>query len=205
MSDADQVTQLLEEFASGRKEAIDEVVPLVYDELHRIAHAHLARERTGHTLNTTALLHEAYIRLVKLDRIEWQGRIHFLAMASRVMRRVLIDYARSRGRSKRGGGAVLATLGAAGPVESGSLEDLLALDEALGRLEAVSPRQARLVECRFFGGLSLEETAEALGVSLATVKRDWLLCRAWLNRALSSGTEVPPSGSGEDQSPPPSA
>lgn len=192
MSDADQVTRLLEEFAAGRRQALDEVIPLVYDELRRIAHAHLARERSGHTLNTTALMHEAYMRLVRLDRIGWQGRVHFLAMASRTMRRVLIDYAKGRAREKRGGGVAM-TLppDIASTTSPGSLDDLLALDESLRRLEEVNPRQVRLVECRFFGGLSLEETAEALGVSLATVKRDWLLCRAWLNRALAAADTQP--------------
>jgi RNA polymerase sigma factor (TIGR02999 family) len=132
------------------------------------------------------------MRLVRLDRIGWQGRVHFLAMASRTMRRVLIDYAKGRAREKRGGGVAL-TLPSdiAATNAPGSLDDLLALDEALRRLEDVSPRQVRLVECRFFGGLSLEETAEALGVSLATVKRDWLLCRAWLNRALATADTQP--------------
>ena len=206
MADADQVTRLLEEFAAGRRQALDEVIPLVYDELRRIAHAHLARERSGHTLNTTALMHEAYIRLVRLDRIGWQGRVHFLAMASRTMRRVLIDYAKGRAREKRGGGIAL-TLPSdiAATTAPGSMDDLLALDEALRRLEEVSPRQVRLVECRFFGGLSLEETAEALGVSLATVKRDWLLCRAWLNRALAAAdTQPAASADAPDQDPPPS-
>lgn len=206
MADADQVTRLLEEFAAGRRQALDEVIPLVYDELRRIAHAHLARERSGHTLDTTALMHEAYMRLVRLDRIGWQGRIHFLAMASRTMRRVLIDYAKGRAREKRGGGFAL-TLppDIAATTAPGSMDDLLALDEALRRLEEVSPRQVRLVECRFFGGLSLEETAEALGVSLATVKRDWLLCRAWLNRALAaSDTQPAAPAHAPDQDPPPS-
>lgn len=206
MSDADQVTRLLEEFAAGRRQALDEVIPLVYDELRRIAHAHLARERSGHTLNTTALMHEAYIRLVRLDRIGWQGRVHFLAMASRTMRRVLIDYAKGRAREKRGGGVAL-TLPSdiAATTAPGSMDDLLALDEALRRLEEVSPRQVRLVECRFFGGLSLEETAEALGVSLATVKRDWLLCRAWLNRALAAGDTQPVAADDRGDPGPPAA
>jgi RNA polymerase sigma factor (TIGR02999 family) len=179
------ITQLLEEFAAGRRDALDAIIPQLYAELHAIAHAHLAGERPGHTLNTTALLHEAYLRLVPLKQIEWQGRVHFLAMASRVMRRVLIDYAKARGRVKRGGGdVIMVPLDAAAGLPADTAEDLLALDEALSRLETVNERQCRLVEYRFFGGLSLEETAEALGVSLATVKRDWMLCRAWLNRAL---------------------
>jgi RNA polymerase sigma factor (TIGR02999 family) len=195
---SEQVTRLLEEFTAGRREALDEAIPLVYEELHRIAQAHLARERTGHTLNTTALLHEAYIRLVGLERIEWHGRTHFLAMASRVMRRVLIDYAKSRSRVKRGGGELVKVpLDEAAGMEVDSAEELLALDEALHRLETVNPRHCRLVEYRFFGGLSLEESADALGISLATAKRDWALCRAWLNRALAgaSATQDPPPSS----------
>jgi len=185
MQNADEITRLLEEFTGGRREAIDEVIPLVYEELRQIAHSHMSGEASGHTLNTTALVHEAYVRLVRIDRMDWRGRVHFLAMASRVMRRVLIDYARTRGREKRRGGtAEPLPLQAASGIAAGGGEDLVALDDALTRLEAVSPRQARLVEYRFFGGLSLEETAEALGVSLATVKRDWVVCRSWLNRAL---------------------
>lgn len=196
MPDTHDVTRLLEELAAGRRQALDEVIPLVYEELRRIAHAHLARERADHTLNTTALMHEAYIRLVRLDRIDWRGRVHFLAMASRTMRRVLIDHAKARGRDKRAGGqaVTLSTEHGVADDAAGVLDDLLALDEALKRLEEVSPRQVRIVECRFFGGLSLEETAEALGISLATVKRDWLLCRAWLNRALAADQDPPVAG-----------
>ena len=186
MIETGQVTRLLEEFADGRREAMDEVIPILYDELHRIAHNHMSRERAGHTLSTTALVHEAWVRLIGLERIEWRGRVHFLAMASRVMRRVLIDHAKALRREKRGGGeAIHVPLEAADGMATDTAGDLLALDEALTRLERENPRHCRLVECRFFGGLSLEDTALAMGVSVATVKRDWVLCRAWLNRALS--------------------
>ena len=185
MVETGRVTQLLDEFTAGRRDAMDELIPLLYDELHRIAHHHMARERIGHTLNTTGLVHEAFVRLVGLEHIEWQGRVHFLAMASRAMRRVLIDYAKARSREKRGGGeAIHVSLEAAAGLPADTAQDLLALDEALNRLEAENPRHCRLVEYRFFGGLSLEDTAQAMGISVATVKRDWTLCRAWLNRML---------------------
>ncbi len=185
MTEPGQVTRLLGEFAAGRRDALDEVIPMLYDELHRIAHRHMAREHAGHTLSTTDVVHEAWVRISSLERIEWQGRVHFLAMASRTMRRVLIDWAKAKRRAKRGGvHAVHVPLEQAGGVETDTADYLLALDEALDRLEAVEPRQCRVVEYRFFGGLSVDETAQVLGVSPATVKRDWALCRAWLNRAL---------------------
>jgi RNA polymerase sigma factor (TIGR02999 family) len=191
MVEAGRVTQLLDEFTAGRRDALDELIPLLYDELHRIAHHHMARERIGHTLNTTGLVHEAFVRLVGLEHIEWQGRVHFLAMASRAMRRVLIDYAKARSREKRGGGeAIHVSLDAAAGLPADTAEDVLALDQALRRLEEVNPRHCRMVEYRFFGGLNLEETAEAMGVSVATVKRDWVLCRAWLNHALAAGEQA---------------
>jgi RNA polymerase sigma factor (TIGR02999 family) len=206
VKDSDAITRLLDEFTAGRREAIDEVIPLVYDALRGIAHAHLRQERPGHTLNTTALVHEAYERLVKIDRIDWQGRIHFLAMASRVMRRILIDYAKARTRDKRGGPSVQhVPLEAAYGLSADTSEELIALDAALDRLELVSPRQARLVEYRFFGGLSLAETATALGVSLATVKRDWMHCRAWLNRELGGAEEVTTGAGSATAQPPPAS
>jgi len=166
---------------------LDQLVPIVYDELRHIAHRHLQDERPGHTLNTTALVHEAYLRLTEVERVQWQDRAHFVAVASRVMRRVLVDYARARGRDKRGGGAVPVPLIEALDVPAGQARDLTDLDEALERLEAVNERLCRVVECRCFGGMSVEETATALGISEATVKRDWTFSRAWLNRQLARG------------------
>jgi len=165
---------------------MEELFPLVYNELRRIAARKLRSERDAHTLCTTALVHEAWLELTKLTRIEWQNRAHFLAIAAQAMRRILIDYAVARGRQKRGGGQVIESLdqGDAIAIAEERGDELLALDEALGRLKAMNARQARVVECRFFGGMSVEETAEALDVSPATVKREWATARAWLNREL---------------------
>jgi RNA polymerase sigma factor (TIGR02999 family) len=164
---------------------LDAVFPVVYDELRRVAHRHLGGERTGHTLGTTALVHEAYLELVRLEHIRWPGRAYVLAAASRAMRRVLIDHAVARRAQKRGGGAVAEPLDDAVAMADSRGEELLALDEALDRLSRENARCGRVVECRFFGGMSVEETAEALGTSPATVKRDWTMARAWLNRELA--------------------
>jgi RNA polymerase sigma factor (TIGR02999 family) len=189
MDEAPDITGLLREMSNGRKEALDRLIPIVYDEMRRIAHGKLRREDAGHTLNTTALVHETYIKLVDLREVEWQDRAHFFAMAARVMRRILIDYARGRKREKRGGDAVRIPLSEALDVSVEQTETLLDLDEALSRLETRNERQCRVVECRYFAGMSVEETAEALTVSPATVKRDWAFSRAWLNREL--GTDSP--------------
>ena len=166
---------------------MDDLLPLVYGELKRIAARQLRGERSDHTLSATALVHEAWMELSNLDRITWQNRNHYLAIASQAMRRVLIDHAVARRAQKRGGGNAVETLDESALVLSDSrAEDLLDVDRALQRLAAVDPRQVRIVECRFFGGMSIEETAEALDVSAATVKREWALARAWLNRELSS-------------------
>ena len=186
MTDRD-VTGLLGDLSRGRPEAMGELMPIIYDELRVMAHRHLRHERDGHTLNTTALVHESYFKLVDVERIQWQDRAHFLAMASRAMRRILIDYARTRGREKRGGDMKRVSIQMAFHVAEDSAEDLIALDDALKRLEAVNERQARIVEYRFFGGLSVKETAEALGIAPATVKRDWAVTRAWLNKELGAG------------------
>jgi RNA polymerase sigma factor (TIGR02999 family) len=154
--------------------------------LRRIAHGQLRGEREGHTLNTTALVHEAYLRLAEIDRIAWFDRAHFFAVAARAMRRVLIDYAEARRAQKRGGGAAVVRLDEAMAAPVQRVDDLLALNEALERLERLDPRQVNVVECHIFAGMSLEETAAALDVSPATVSRDWALARAWLNRVLSS-------------------
>lgn len=178
------VTALLADLSQGNREALDRLIPIVYDELRRIAHGQLGHERAGHTLNTTALVNETYLRLVDVNRVQWTGRAHFLAVAARVMRRVLIDYARARGREKRGGNPVRVSLTDASDVPAVPADDMLELDEALSRLEALNERQCRVVECRCFAGMSVEETAEVLGTSPATVKRDWAFSRAWLNREL---------------------
>lgn len=190
--EAPNISQLLHELAQGHRDALDRVLPLVYDELKRIAHGQLRDERSGHTLNTTGLVHEAYLRLVNINRVEWRDRTHFFAVAARVMRRILIDYARSRSRDKRGGGAIHIPLDDAPDLPIARPDDLLALEDALTRLEAVNERQCRVVECRCFAGMSVEETATALGTSPATVKRDWAFSRAWLNRQLGNGSSEPP-------------
>lgn len=182
-----KITEALRQLSQGHSEAMDRLMPMVYDELRRIAHVQLRNERIGHTLDTTGLVHEAYLKLLDVTELQWQDRAHFYAMASRLMRRILVDYARARTRHKRGGDAVHVPLDEAVDVPVGRAEELIALDEALVRLEALNERQARVVEYRCFAGLSVEETAEALGTSPATVKRDWAFCRAWLNQQL--GTE----------------
>lgn len=169
---------------TGSAAQLDDVFPAIYEELRRVAHRQLRGERTEHTLGTTALVHEAYLELLKLDRIRWHGRAYVLAAASQAMRRVLIDYAVSRRAQKRGGGMATVPLDDAFAMAVSRGDELLALDEALDRLALVNERYGRVVECRFFGGMSVEDTAEALGTSPATVKRDWTLARAWLNREL---------------------
>jgi RNA polymerase sigma factor (TIGR02999 family) len=185
-----ETTRLLHELSEGHRDALDRLLPRVYDELRRVARAQLRGERTGHTLNTTALVHETYLRLVKIDQVQWKDRAHFFAVAARLMRRILIDYARARSRDKRGGDAIQVPLVEGLELPAARADDLLALDEALTRLEQLSVRQSRVVECRCFAGMSVEETATALGASPATVKRDWALSRAWLNRELRE----PPAG-----------
>jgi RNA polymerase sigma factor (TIGR02999 family) len=166
---------------------LDKLFPVVYEELKRVAHRHLRGERPGHTLGTTALVHEAYLEMAKLDHLRWPGRAYTLAAASRAMRRILIDYAVARRAEKRGGGVEAEALDDAVAMAISRSDELLALDEALDRLAGVNERYGRVVECRFFGGMSVEETAEALGTSPATVKRDWTVARAWLNRELGGG------------------
>ena len=165
---------------------LDDVFAAVYEELKRVAHRHLRGERTGHTLGTTALVHEAYIELAKLEHVSWPGRPYMLAAASKAMRRILIDYAEARRAEKRGGAAVRIALEPSMAAVEERGDDLLALDEALHRLERLNARQSRIVECRFFAGMSVEETAAALELSAATVKRDWVAARGWLNREVQS-------------------
>jgi RNA polymerase sigma factor (TIGR02999 family) len=158
----------------------------VHEELRRLAHRYMRGERAGHTLQTTALVNEAYMRLVDVERMEWRGRGHFFAMAATLMRRILVDHARDRARDKRGGSVVLTSLGDKAIAAAPSL-DVLALDEALDRLSGMDPQQARIVELRFFAGMTIEETADALDISPATVKRDWTWAKAWLHQQLSGG------------------
>ena len=178
------VTRLLREWSQGNREALNQLVPLMYDELRQIAHQRLRREPANRSLNTIGLVHDAYLKLVDVRHAQFRDRAHFLAMASRVMRRLLVDQARARRAAKRGGGADAAELDEALYVSESQAEALAELDEALKRLEAVDPRQGQIVEQRYFGGLSLEETAEALGVPLTTVKRELRFAHAWLAAEL---------------------
>ncbi|MFL6228386.1 MAG: sigma-70 family RNA polymerase sigma factor [Pyrinomonadaceae bacterium] len=180
-----QITRLLEDWSNGDKSAYDELIPLVYDELHRLAHHYMSGERRGHTLQTTALVGEAYLRLAGHGGVRWQNRTHFLAIAARLMRRILVDHARANARQKRGGGAEMFSLDETAVVSPARSADLVALDEALTQLAEIDPRKARVVELRFFGGLNVEETAETLGVSPNTVIRDWGMARAWLHKELT--------------------
>lgn len=186
LSSRPEVTDLLHELAAHQPEALTRLLPLVYDELRRLAHAQLRGERSNHTLNTTALVHETYLRLADLQRIAWRDRRHFFVMSARLMRHILIDHARARLRDKRGGGAVPVPLAEAERVACDESEELVALDEALVRLAARNRRQCQVVECRCFAGLTVAETAAALGTSPATVKRDWEFARAWLHRELAN-------------------
>jgi RNA polymerase sigma factor (TIGR02999 family) len=181
------LTELLHEWQHGDKEALDKLTPLVYDELRRIAHRYMRRERDGHTLETTALVNEAYLRLVGQQKIEWQNRAHFFAVTAQVMRHILIDHARRRHYAKRGGEAEHISLEEVHVMSLERAAELVALDEALQELARLDPRKSRVVELRYFGGLSLEETAEVLEVSTMTVRRDWRAAKAWLYKAVTSG------------------
>ena len=180
-----EITQLLKAHSAGDAEALDALLPLVYDELRQMAHRRMQQERAGHTFSTTALVHEAYLELVDLDRIDWEDRSHFFALAARVMRHVLVDYAVKRTAEKRGGDRDRVPLREKDVADAVNLNDVLAIHQALRRLEEIDERQVRVVECRFFGGLTIDETAEALDISPATVGRDWRVARAWLNRELT--------------------
>ena len=187
MPEAAVVTRLLRAWSDGDQAALDSLLPLVEAELRRLARGYMSRERRGHTLQTTALVNEAFIRLVGARKISWQDRAHFLGIAARLMRRVLVDHARVRGVQKRGGGGYHVALDEDMAVSPPTDVDLLALDRALQALGAVDERKGRVIEMRFFGGMTVEETAEALGVSPDTVKRDWRLAKLWLLRKLESG------------------
>lgn len=187
------VSLLLRAWCEGDSSAKDRLMPLVYDELHRIAHRHMAREHSGHTLQTTALVNEAYLRLVDATGVQWQDRTHFFALCAQMMRRILVDHARSRARLKRGGPALKVPLDESLAVSPKRDVDLVKLDDALHALAASDERKARAVELRYFGGLSVEETAEVLGVSVSTIMNDWKMAKAWLFRELDhSGKQHEP-------------
>jgi len=180
------ITELLLAWNEGNREALDKLMPLVYDELHRQAARFLRRERSDHTLQTTALIHEAYLKLVDQREANWESRTHFFAIAANLMRRILVDYARSKKREKRGGDYLILPLEEAEAVAGKEKSiDLMAIDEALTKLEKIDQRQAKIVELRYFGDLTLEETAQALGVSRTTVADDWAMAKAWLHRELT--------------------
>jgi len=180
-----EITQLLAEWSDGNQSALDELYPLVYDELHRLARRYMSRERKGHTLQTTALINEAYVRIVDQKNVHWANRSHFFAISAQIMRRILIDHARRHGYAKRGGGAQQVSLDEAAVVTSGIGSELLRLDEALKILADMDPRRSQVVELRYFGGLNNEEIAGVLHVSENTVTRDWNMARAWLHQQLS--------------------
>jgi RNA polymerase sigma-70 factor, ECF subfamily len=182
-----EVTGLLLAWGAGDESAFEQLVPLVHEELRRLAHREMGRESAGHTLQTTALVNEAYLRLIDVSRVRWQDRAHFFAMSARLMRRILVDHARSRKSQKRGGATRKVSLEEALVVSSERGSDLVALDDALKGLAAVDARKCQVVELRYFGGLSVEESAEALQVSPDTILRDWRLAKAWLLRELSRG------------------
>lgn len=179
-----EVTQLLVAWSDGDRAALDELTPLVYEELHRLARNHMSRERQGHTLQTSALVNEAYVRLIDQRNVRWQNRAQFFSIASRLMRRILVDHARSHHYAKRGGDVRRVSLDEAAVVAQEQAAELVALDDALKSLAAIDPRKCQVIELRFFGGMSVEESAEVLGVSAVTVMRDWSTAKAWLHRAM---------------------
>ena len=185
MPSQDQITQLLAQCSNGNKDALDQLMPFVYDELRRLARRSLAAEGRDHTLQTTALVNEAYLRLVGQQQVRWQNRAHFFAIAARLIRRILVDHARTKQRDKRGGGAQRIQLDEGLAVGNERDTDLIALDVALEELARLDPRKCDIVEMKFFGGLSAEEIGEVLGVSAVTVMRDWSFARGWLYRELS--------------------
>ena len=191
-SRAGNVTELLLSWGEGDTAALDRLVPLLYDDLRRVARGHLRRERPGHSLQATALVHEVFLRLVDVDRMTLKSRAHFFALSARLMRQILVDHARRQRASKRGGSATVISLneasGAAAPTSTSSV-DVLALDEALDALSSLDARQCRVVELRFFAGLNIPEAADALGVSTATVEREWAMAKAWLHQRLSTPQE----------------
>ena len=185
-----QVTKLLQDWRDGDRKAMDALLPLIYDELRRLAHHHLRNERPNHTLQSTALVHEAYFRLVGQEAPKWESRGHFFAIAANLMRQILVDYARRRGAAKRGSGVCMLSLDDAVALPQRRELDVVALDDALNTLAEMDPRQSRVVELRFFAGLTLEETSEVMGIATATAQRDWTAARAWLHREISRKDEA---------------
>ena len=180
-----EITKLLKDWSGGDSTALDRVIPLVYDELHRLAHQHMRRERAGHLLQTSALINEAYLRLMEQPELNLENRTHFFGIAARLMRQILVDEARKRNSAKRGGDAIQVSLTEATNVAQEQAANVLALDDALKTLESIDGRQSKIVELRFFGGLNIDETAEVLKVSAGTVMRDWTFARAWLRNEMS--------------------
>lgn len=185
MTPSPEVTHLLDEWSRGDRQALDALMPLVHAELHQLARNYVARERAGHSLQATDLVNEVYLRLVGERRMQWQSRAHFIGVAAHLMRFILVDHCRRKNYQKRGGGAARVTFDESLPVTLDRGEELMALDQALQKLAVQDERKSRIVELRYFGGLSVEETAEVLSVSVATVMRDWRLARAWLQRELA--------------------
>ena len=181
-----EVTKLLKDWGTGDESAPEKLMPLVYDELRRLAHQYMRREKPGHTLQTSALVNEAYVRLVNQDKIQWESRAHFFGIAACLMRRILVDQARRRNFAKRGGGAIRVSLNETTAIAQEQSASVVALEDALRTLEQIDPRKSRIVELRFFGGMSIEETAEALKVSPGTVMREWTFARAWLRNQMSA-------------------
>lgn len=194
---AGEITRLARRWSDGDEDAFERLIELVYDDLRRIAHSHMRRTGDGETINTTALVHEAYLKLAGAGTAEWEGRAQFFAFCSKAMRRILIDYARERGAAKRGGGRVRVPLTPESAIVEREATEILALDEALTALESRDPRMVRIAECRFFGGLSVSETAEAISVSPRTVEREWARARAYLHQMLDPGPGGPGEGNGE--------
>jgi len=184
-----EVTQLLEDWSSGDQVALDKLIPLVESELHRLAHHYMDRERAGHTLQTTALVNEAYLRLVGQANVDWHNRSHFFGIAARLMRQILVDYARKRNYAKRGGNAQQVSLDEAAVVAKERAGEMIALDEALNDLATIAPEQSRIVELRYFGGLTIEETAEIMGLTVDKIKRDWAMAKTWLYDELNNTDE----------------
>jgi RNA polymerase sigma-70 factor (ECF subfamily) len=184
-----EITQLLFNWSQGDKAALDQLVPLVYPELRRLAKRHMAREDPAHTLQTSALINEAYLKLVDQKSVQWQNRAHFFAVAAQVMRHILVDHARTRNYAKRGGGALKLPLDEAAPLTEQRAAQLIALDDALSDLSSLDDRKSQIIELRFFGGLSLEETAEVMKISPSTVQREWRAAKAWLHHAMSKTDE----------------
>jgi len=192
-----EITKLLRDWCRGDDKALEKLTPLIYAELHRLAHRYMRQERSDHTLQTTALINEAYLRLIDWKNVSWTNRAQFFAVAARMMRRILVDFARSRNYAKRGGGAGIVSLEDAPTLARDRAPEIVALDEALQGLSVIDPRKAEIVELRFFAGLGLEETAELLKVSSRTIQREWDLAKSWLSRELSTrraGQSRPPNG-----------